>query len=259
MTGTSMKCWCTIPMPSAIASSGEAMSTRCAVHDDLALVRGGQPVEDVHQRRLAGAVLAEERVHLAALQVEPDVVGRDDAGVPLRDPAQLQHGLPRRAWRRRRRVLRQRAAHDVTVGITYCVGIGDLAVDDLLLQGIHLVEDVLRDLRADLAEGHAVVREVEGRVLAALERAVLDRLDRVEHRGVHALHGAGEDVRTEVGLVAVHADAPDALVLRPPRGRRGRSRRPPGRRPASPWRSGRARAPCTAPAGRTPGSSPSGP
>ena len=102
MTGMSMKCWCTIPIPSAIASRGEAISTRPAVHEDLALVRGGEPVEDVHERRLAGAVLAEQGVHLAAPEVELDVVGGDDPGVPLRDAAQLQHGLPRRSRRRRR-------------------------------------------------------------------------------------------------------------------------------------------------------------
>ena len=38
---------------------------RLALDRDLALVRVVEPVEDVHQRRLAGAVLAEERVHLA--------------------------------------------------------------------------------------------------------------------------------------------------------------------------------------------------
>jgi hypothetical protein len=37
-----------------------------AVQEDLALVRVVEPVEDVHQRRLASSVLAEQRVHLAA-------------------------------------------------------------------------------------------------------------------------------------------------------------------------------------------------
>ena len=61
-----------------------------AVDDDLSLVRPRQAVEDVHQRRLAGAVLAEQRVHLAAPQVEVDVVVGDDSRVALGDPPQLE-------------------------------------------------------------------------------------------------------------------------------------------------------------------------
>ena len=63
-----------------------------AVHEDLALVGPVEPVEDVHQRRLAGAVLAEQRVHLARPQVEVDVVVRDDPRKALRDPAKLEDG-----------------------------------------------------------------------------------------------------------------------------------------------------------------------
>ena len=37
-TGTSMKCWCTMPMPAAIASRGPLMLHRLAVDQDLALV-----------------------------------------------------------------------------------------------------------------------------------------------------------------------------------------------------------------------------
>ena len=62
-----------------------------AVDQDLALVRVVEAVEDVHQRRLAGAVLAEERVHLALAQVEVDVVVRNDAGEALRDPTKLEN------------------------------------------------------------------------------------------------------------------------------------------------------------------------
>ena len=65
---------------------------RLAVEQDLALVGPVEPVEDVHQRRLAGAVLAEEGVHLAAAQVEVDVVVREDAREALRDAAQLEDG-----------------------------------------------------------------------------------------------------------------------------------------------------------------------
>ena len=101
ITGMSMKCWCTIPIPASIASLRRAERRRLAVQEDLALVGPVQAVEDVHQRRLAGAVLAEQRVHLAAAEVEVDVVVREDAGEALRDAAQLEDGLRSAAtsWR----------------------------------------------------------------------------------------------------------------------------------------------------------------
>ena len=72
ITGISMKCWCTMPIPASIASFGERIATACPLMQDLALVRPVEAVEDVHQRRLARPVLAEQRVHLAASQVEVD-------------------------------------------------------------------------------------------------------------------------------------------------------------------------------------------
>ncbi len=72
---------------------------RLAGDDDLALVGVVQPVEDVHQRRLAGTVLAEQRVDLALPQVEVDVVVRDGAREALRDVAHLEHGAGRSSHR----------------------------------------------------------------------------------------------------------------------------------------------------------------
>ena len=72
---------------------------RLAGDHDLALVGVVQPVEDVHQRRLAGTVLAEQRVDLALPQVEVDVVVRDDARKALRDVAHLEHGAGRSSHR----------------------------------------------------------------------------------------------------------------------------------------------------------------
>jgi hypothetical protein len=63
-----------------------------ALEQDLAFVGPVEAVEDVHERRFARAVLAEQRVHLAAVEVEIDVVVRDDAREPLRDSAQLEQG-----------------------------------------------------------------------------------------------------------------------------------------------------------------------
>ena len=91
ITGISMKCWCTMPIPRAIASLAELNATGLPLMTDLARVGPVEAVEDVHQRRLAGPVLAEERVHLAAPQVEVDVVVRDDARELLADAAHLEH------------------------------------------------------------------------------------------------------------------------------------------------------------------------
>ena len=93
MTGMSMKCWCTIPIPRSIASRGESMQNRLAVQPDLALVGVVEPVEDVHEGRLAGAVLAEERVHLALGELEVDAVVGEDSREPLRDSLELEKGL----------------------------------------------------------------------------------------------------------------------------------------------------------------------
>ena len=95
ITGISMKCWCTIPTPASIAALGVPRPHGLAADLDLALVRVVEPVEDVHQRRLAGAVLAEQGVDLALAEVEVDVVVRDDPGKALRDVAHLEHGSRR--------------------------------------------------------------------------------------------------------------------------------------------------------------------
>ena len=78
-TGTSMKCWWTMLMPRSMASDGLWIVTGSPSMQDLALVRAGEPVEDVHQGRLAGPVLAEERVDLAGPDLEVDVVVGDHA------------------------------------------------------------------------------------------------------------------------------------------------------------------------------------
>ena len=91
-TGMSMKCWCTIPIPRVDRVLRRLERDGLAVHQDLALVGLVEPVEDVHQGRLAGAVLAEQGVHLARPQVEVDVVVGDDSRKALRDPAKLEDG-----------------------------------------------------------------------------------------------------------------------------------------------------------------------
>ena len=82
-----------------------------AVEPYLALVRLHQPVEDVHQRRLAGAVLAEQGADLAGLDGQVDVVIGHEAAEPLGDAAQFQlHRQPPPAGTRAPRARRTLAA-----------------------------------------------------------------------------------------------------------------------------------------------------
>src|SRR5947208_16426305 len=77
----------------------------------------------------------------------------------------------------------------------------DLPGDDLLPEHGDLGEDLLAQpalqLGADLAEGDAVVLQVEHRVRAALELPGLRALDRVEHADVDAFDRVRQDVRPE--------------------------------------------------------------
>ena len=63
---------------------------RATVDQQLTLVRRVQAVEHVHQRALAGTVLAEERVDLTRLDREVDVVVGHQGPEPLGDPLELQ-------------------------------------------------------------------------------------------------------------------------------------------------------------------------
>jgi len=63
-----------------------------AVEEDLAVVWPVEAGEDVRERALAGAVLAEERVHFACCGLELDGVVGEDARKALRDPAHRDCG-----------------------------------------------------------------------------------------------------------------------------------------------------------------------
>ena len=81
----SMKCWCTMPMPAAMASAGlrkltSRPSSRIWPSSGRCIA-----VERLHQRRLAGAVLAHDGVHLTAADPQLDVAVGHDAGEPLGD------------------------------------------------------------------------------------------------------------------------------------------------------------------------------
>ncbi len=71
-----------------------------AVDEHFPLVGLDQPVEDVHERALAGAVLAEEGMDLAGPDIEVDVVVGEHARELLRDPAHAERrGHPRQRAR----------------------------------------------------------------------------------------------------------------------------------------------------------------
>jgi hypothetical protein len=80
------------PDPTADRIAGRHERDRLTVQHDLALVSFVKAVDDVHQRRLAGAVLPQEGVDLTAPDVEIDVVVREHAWEPLRDPANFEDG-----------------------------------------------------------------------------------------------------------------------------------------------------------------------
>ena len=91
IVSTSMKCWCTMPMPSAIASSGRWMRRTCAVDQNLAAVGRVEAIGDAHGRRLPGAVLADDGVNGAGLDRDVDVVVGEHAAEALGDVSKLQH------------------------------------------------------------------------------------------------------------------------------------------------------------------------
>ena len=84
----SEKCWNTMPMPSRRASAGLGTSAGRPSHSHRAGIGSGHAVDDLHQRALAGAVLAQHRMDLARAHLEIDAVVRDHGGVALGDAAQ---------------------------------------------------------------------------------------------------------------------------------------------------------------------------
>ena len=92
-TGMSWKCWCTIPIPAAIASRELPNSHGLAAEQDLALVGLVQPEHRVDERALAGAVLAEEAEDLALAQRQVDVLVGDHPGERLGDAPDLEDRL----------------------------------------------------------------------------------------------------------------------------------------------------------------------
>ncbi len=70
-------------MPAASASRTLRETDGAARNVNAALIAGIDAGEDLHQRRLAGAVLAHQRVNFARTQIEADVRQRRDAAKAL--------------------------------------------------------------------------------------------------------------------------------------------------------------------------------
>jgi hypothetical protein len=99
-----MKCWCTIPSPSRIASAGAGCAP-AAVHLDRARVRRDHAVQHAHQRGLARAVLADQRVDLARRESSETsslaVTGPNALVMPRSDTAGTGMTRERNGMRRR--------------------------------------------------------------------------------------------------------------------------------------------------------------
>src|SRR3954469_12113232 len=90
----------------------------------------------------------------------------------------------------------------------------DRAVADLLRDRVRLRHELLGNLRADRAETHAFVLQAERVVPAGLQLALRRERREILDGLVDALQGARHDVRAEVALVGIDADAPDLVLLR---------------------------------------------
>ena len=85
----SMKCWKTMPMPELDRVGRRARTSTASPSTSMVPVVGLlHAVQDLHQRRLAGAVLADEGVDRAGADVDVDVVVGDHAREALADAAQ---------------------------------------------------------------------------------------------------------------------------------------------------------------------------
>ena len=91
IVSTSMKCWCTMPMPSAMASCGVWICARLAVDQNLARVGRVEAVGDTHRRGLPRPVLADDGVNRARLDPDVDAVVGEHVAEAFGDVSQFKH------------------------------------------------------------------------------------------------------------------------------------------------------------------------
>ena len=75
----SARSWNTVSMPASRERAGAPAGDRLAADEDLAAGRLDHAGEDLDQRRLAGAVVADQPDDLAAVDVQADAAERVDA------------------------------------------------------------------------------------------------------------------------------------------------------------------------------------
>ena len=219
-----------------VGRRGEVHLLAEQLHDTL--VRRLHAVQDLHQRRFAGAVLAADGVDLALFDGEVDVIVGHDAREAFRDADQLDCScqVPSKTQKRDRTVVRSRfpallqmrCIKSELIRPWWDQSDHDLAADDVGLVCLELVRDVV-----DEATGCRVADAVDREVVAG--RATLDvavhlGLDDLEHSDVDTLDHRGEDVVLHRGiggvvLVAVDADRPHLGARGVTRCREPRARR----------------------------------
>ena len=79
-------------MPARLAALGSGEAHRLAGQADLAVVGLDHARDDLDQRRLAGAVLAQHGVDRAGAAGEVDLLERPHAAIALGDAAELEEG-----------------------------------------------------------------------------------------------------------------------------------------------------------------------
>ena len=228
-------------MPAPIASPGPSKVTVLPSSTISPSVGVEQPVEHVHQRRLAGAVLPEEAVDLARLDGQVDlVVGREDPNRLVRPLISSRIGSPphRCATNRLMSQTRQAGAvrpPDLSSQPDRYRSMGQptsMAPSMIFC----LSSSICRRSRVDVGvrtvrrEADAVVlqRAVVGLVAEVAARRVQDRL---VHGDVHALDDRGQQrVAVLLGRVRSRRCRPRCPRRRCP-GRPGGHRGRPGRRP----------------------------
>ena len=189
-----------MPMPWEMASRGSRMSTSCR-RADRCRVGAIEAVEDVHQRRLAGAVAAEQAVDLAAADREVDAVQGHDRTEVLRIPSMERRGREESGATPRRVSRPSRSSLAVSLDRGEVLLDGDLAGLD--------VGDRLLDLRDD--RGVDVLRrldrdagvEAERVVAAAVVPALIFVSMSFERLGEVVDRGRGVVLGVELRLVRV--------------------------------------------------------
>src|SRR5215471_4823693 len=201
---------------------GRVDGDRLVVEQDLALVGLHEPVEHVHQRGLARAVLPQQSAYLAGLDHQVDLIVGDQAPEALRDTAQLKfHRQPpsSRFWS----VSPAAPGTLTSLTVTSCLvpwlhrALGcrnDLAGDDLLLQRLDLGLQRRGYLGVPLVERSQHGPPVrQGADVAAALGAPVREEDGGLHRVGDALFHAGHEDRAvgrradaAVGVYPEHGD-----------------------------------------------------